>query len=377
MMDAPFVFGKIAGGDNFIDRTEDTKLLSANFRALTNTILISPRRWGKSSLVCKAAADAMEKDKNLRVVLVDIFNVRSEEEFYSKLATEVIRQTASTMDNVLVTIKKYASAIVSGISFGDATASYSVQFKINEPMKSSDEILDLPEKIASDKGIKIVLCVDEFQQIGAFDDPRSFQANLRSKWQLHKNVSYCLYGSRRHMMMEVFGKVSMPFYKFGDLRFLKKIDRTYWLEYIPRQFSKTGKTIDSQSCERLVCLADNNPYYVQQLSQTAWMLTEHHCSLPLVEEAFDSVLSQMGELNRALTQTLTISQQNLLHAMVSGEKELSSKRVLDTYDLKSSTNVSRARKALVEKDILDDFGKEYTFEDPLYECWLRTVWFRR
>lgn len=376
-MDAPFVFGRIADGDNFIDRIEDTKWLSANFRALTNTILISPRRWGKSSLVCKAAVDAMAKDKNLKVVLVDIFNVRSEEEFYSKLATEVIRQTASTMDSVLATIKKYASAIVSGISFGDATASYSVQFKINEPKKSSEEILDLPERIASGKGIKIVLCIDEFQQIGSFDDPRSFQANLRSRWQLHRNVSYCLYGSRRHMMMEVFGKVSMPFYKFGDLRFLKKIDRSYWLDYIPRQFDRTGKSIASEACERLVDLADNNPYYVQQLSQTAWMLTEDRCSVPLVKNAFECVLAQMGELNRALTRTLTISQQNLLHAMVSGEKELSSKRVIDAYDLKSSTNVSRARKSLVEKDILDDFGKEYTFEDPLYEYWLRTVWFGR
>lgn len=376
-MDAPFVFGRIADGDNFIDRIDDTKWLSANFRALTNTILISPRRWGKSSLVCKAAADAMGKDKKLKVVLVDIFNVRSEDEFYSKLATEVIRQTASTMDSVLATIKKYASAIVSGISFGDATSSYSVQFKINEPKKSSDEILDLPERIASGKGIKIVLCIDEFQQIGSFDDPRSFQANLRSRWQLHRNVSYCLYGSRRHMMMEVFGKVSMPFYKFGDLRFLKKIDRSYWLDYIPRQFDKTGKSIATEACEQLVDLADNNPYYVQQLSQTAWMLTEDHCSVSVVMDAFECVLAQIGELNRALTRTLTISQQNLLHAMVAGEKELSSKKVIDAYDLKSSTNVSRARKALVEKDILDDFGKEYTFEDPLYEYWLRTVWFGR
>ncbi len=376
-MDAPFVFGKIADGDNFIDRAEDTKWLSANFRSLTNTVLISPRRWGKSSLVRKAAIDAMKRDNNLKVVFMDIFNVRSEEEFYSKLAIEVIKQTASTMDNVLATIKKYASAIVSGISFGGASASYSVQFKINEPKKSADEILDLPERIASGKGVKIVMCIDEFQQIGSFDDPRSFQANLRSKWQLHRNVSYCLYGSRRHMMMEVFGKVSMPFYKFGDLRFLKKIEPSYWLDYIPRQFGKTGKTIDTQSCEKLVDLADNNPYYVQQLSQTSWMLTEEHCSVPVVMDAFECVLAQIGELNRALTQTLTISQQNLLHAMVSGEKELSSKRVIDAYDLKSSTNVSRARKALVEKDILDDFGKEYTFEDPLYEYWLRTVWFKR
>lgn len=87
---------------------------------------------------------------------------------------------------------------------------------------SIDEILDLPEKIAADRKMKIVICIDEFQQIGMFESPKAFQATLRSKWQLQQHVSYCLYGSRRHMMMEVFGKVSMPFYKFGAIYFLEK-----------------------------------------------------------------------------------------------------------------------------------------------------------
>ena len=377
-MAAPFVFGRVAEGENFIDREKDTARLAENFRSLTNTILISPRRWGKTSLVHKAASRAMEGDKELKVVFIDIFNVRTEDEFYEKMATEVIRQTATTADNILMTIRKYAAAIISGISFGDAAAPTSVQFQIKEPQRSADEILELPEKIARDRGIKIVVCIDEFQQIGEFRDPRAFQANLRAKWQLQQHVAYCLFGSRRHMMMEVFGKASMPFYKFGAIYFLEKIDAEFWPEFIAGEFAKTGKAISTEQCKEIVRLADNNPYYVQQLSQTAWLNCQSGvCEDNTVQEAFEDILRQQGELNRALTATLTLTQQNLLHAMVNGEKSLSSKEIIEKYGLKSTTEISRARKALVAKDILDDFGKCFTFEDPLYEYWLKNVFFRR
>ncbi len=376
-MTAPFVFGRVAEGENFIDREKDTARLAENFRSLTNTILISPRRWGKTSLVHKAAGKAMEEDKKLKIVFIDIFNVRTEEEFYEKMATEVIRQTATTADNILSSIRKYASAIISGISFGEPAAPTAIQFQIKEPQRSADEILELPEKIARDRGIKIVVCIDEFQQIGEFSDSRSFQANLRSKWQLQQNVAYCLFGSRRHMMMEVFGKTSMPFYKFGAIYFLEKIDAAFWPEFIAGEFAKTGKQISAEQCQEIVRLVDNNPYYVQQLSQTTWLHCQGGvCEDSMVQDAFEDILRQQGELNRALTATLTLSQQNLLHAMANGEKALSSRGVIEKYGLKSTTEISRARKALVNKDILDDFGKCYTFEDPLYEYWLKNVFFR-
>lgn len=105
IMAAPFIFGKIAEGNNFIDRENDTKRLAENFMSLTNTILISPRRWGKSSLVHKAGKEAMSKDSNLKIVFIDIFNVRTENEFYSKFASEVLKQTASSLDNIMTAVK--------------------------------------------------------------------------------------------------------------------------------------------------------------------------------------------------------------------------------------------------------------------------------
>ena len=89
-METPFIFGKIATEKNFTDREKETADLVQNFMSLINTIIISPRRWGKSSLVNKAAKLAMAQDSNLRICHIDLFNVRSEEHFYSLLAQKVI-----------------------------------------------------------------------------------------------------------------------------------------------------------------------------------------------------------------------------------------------------------------------------------------------
>lgn len=94
-METPFIFGKIATEKNFTDREKETADLVQNFTSLINTIIISPRRWGKSSLVNKAAKLAMAQDSNLRICHIDLFNVRSEEHFYSLLAQKVIAATST------------------------------------------------------------------------------------------------------------------------------------------------------------------------------------------------------------------------------------------------------------------------------------------
>ena len=376
-MDSPFVYGKIAADAAFTDREEETASLVRDFKNLTNTILISPRRWGKSSLVRKAGTQAEAEKRNLRICYLDVFNVRTEEEFYEKLAAEVLRSTSSKLDELIANAKQFIASLVPVITAGDPLAPVSISFNTRAFKQNADEILDLAERIAREKKLEIVVCIDEFQQIAGFKDADAFQAKLRSHWQLHQNVAYCLYGSRRHMMMEVFTHREKPFYKFGKTIFLEKIDRRHWPDFIKGRFNATGKTISQEQCERIVDRVDNNPYYIQQLCEEVWNRTKEACADSSITAAFDAIITQQAGLNLALTQTLTLSQQNLLHAIVDGNKELTSSRVLEAYDLKNSLTVLRARNALVKLDIIDTFGKEVTMEDPIYAFWLKEVYFKR
>ncbi len=371
-MEAPFIFGRIATDENFTDREKETEHLVNNFESLINTVIISPRRWGKSSLVHRAADIAMRADKNIRICTIDLFNVKTEEQFYTVLARNLIQGTSSRWEEAVENAKRFFSRLVPKISVGAGPGNeISIDFDWEEMKSNPDEILDLSERIAEAKGVKIVVCIDEFQNIAEFEDPLFFQRRLRAHWQRHKKVSYCLYGSKRHMMMEVFTDSSMPFYKFGDIFFLNKIDTEHFIPFITERFSSTGKSITEDASRNIVSLADNHPYYVQQLSQLSWLRTSGQCDVETVVKAHLSLVEQLSLLFSNLMETLTFQQTCYLHALIAGEKSITSAETMYRYHISSATAASRSLKTLIKKDILDSKSGEISFQDPIFEYWLR------
>lgn len=376
-MEAPFIFGRIATDENFTDREKETEHLVNNFESLINTVIISPRRWGKSSLVHRAADIAMRADKNIRICTIDLFNVKTEEQFYTVLARNLIQGMSSRWEEAVENARKFFSRLVPKISVGAGPGNeISIDFDWEEMKSNPDEILDLSERIAEAKGVKIVVCIDEFQNIAEFEDPLFFQRRLRAHWQRHKKVSYCLYGSKRHMMMEVFTDSSMPFYKFGDIFFLNKIDTEHFIPFITERFSSTGKSITEDASRNIVSLADNHPYYVQQLSQLSWLRTSGQCDVETVVKAHLSLVEQLSLLFSNLMETLTFQQTCYLHALIAGEKSITSAETMYRYHISSATAASRSLKALIKKDILDSKSGEISFQDPILEYWLRHDYYR-
>jgi hypothetical protein len=345
--------------------------LVSNIESSINTILISPRRWGKSSLVLKASKQISRNTKDIIICMMDLHNIRSEEQFYKLIATKVLQASASRIDTILENAKSFLGRFIPNLSFSpDPGTELKLTMDWDEVKKDPDDILDLAERIAIKLKKKLVLCIDEFQNISEFKDSLSFQRKLRSHWQLHQHVSYCLYGSKRHMLMEVFSSPSMPFYKFGDLIFLEKIKEGEWISFITERFKGTGKTISNTAAESVARLCDNHPYYVQQLSQQAWLRTESICDSDTVQLAFEDLVAQLSMLFQILTDDLTSRQINLLNAIIAGEEKLTSQRVLKNYNLGTSANALKVKRSLHDKEVLDIVGKTITFNDPLYKYWL-------
>ena len=377
-METPFIFGKIATDKNFTDRETETSCLIQNFTSLINTIIISPRRWGKSSLVNKAAKLAMEQESKLRVCNIDLFNVRNEEHFYSLLAQKVIAATSSKWEEAVESAKSFFSHLVPKISIGtDPGNEVSIDFDRDTVKHIPDEVLDLAERIAKKKNLKIAICIDEFQNISEFTDPDYFQKKLRSHWQQHQNVAYCLYGSKRHMMMEAFTNSSKPFYKFGNLMFLDKIGTQYLMEFISRRFADTGKEIADEASRLIVELVDNHPYYAQQLAQQSWLRSKDVCTVDIVHEAHTALVEQLSLLFVTITETLTTQQLNYLKALIAEEKAISSTEVMHRYHISSTTSIARSKAALIKNDILDNKAGKISFQDPIYAYWLKTEYFAK
>ena len=149
-MKMPFIYGVAAEEKYFTDREKETKRLLLNFENGLNTIIISPRRWGKTSLVNKVA-ELMTENQQICIVRMDAFSVRTQEDFYRMFATEIIKQTATRMEEWLENAKRFLSSLAPVITMS-ADPMNPVSFSLKSVVQNyGEEVLTLPERIAKEK----------------------------------------------------------------------------------------------------------------------------------------------------------------------------------------------------------------------------------
>ena len=335
----PFEYGSIAENEYFIDRIEDRKDLKTFLGGGINVMLISPRRWGKSSLVKAAMEELKQEQKDVRVCYLDAFKIFSEEEFYNKFASAVLQGVSSTME------KRWA--------------------------ESAEEILNLPEKIAKAKGIHVIVCIDEFQQLANLPGWKRIEGTMRSVWQGQHSTTYCLYGSKRHMMMDIFGNSKNPFYRFGQMMALKKIAKEYWKPFIHDSFYNHGKTISDDMIERICNTVQCHSWYMQQFCFLIWTRT----ATEVTEEIYQSQLTKLLDTNTDMFITdidgMPASQIAFLRAVCMGETHFNAQQVVAEYGLGAPRTITKNKKALVERDFIEKSGDGFKMVDPVFELWFK------
>ena len=367
-MQTPFNFGRTVKNESFTNREQEIRKLASNFENRINTIIISPRRWGKSSLVEKVTSQI--RSKTTRVVKIDLFSIRTEEEFYNSLANAVIRATSSKMEEWVEMAKKFLKNITPKftVELGERQ-NFDLSLDLDVIKKHYRELLDMPQKIAADKRLDIIVCIDEFQNIATFPNAAAVQKKLRSSWQHHDRVTYCLYGSKQHMMMELFSLQSNPFYRFGELIHLPKIAEVKWITYITRQFSRTGKKITTAQARLISNTVKCHPYYVQQLSHLVWVNTGNSVSDGLIGQSVQELIDQNAILYFKESEDLNNTELKLLKAICANESQLTSRETISRYNMGTSAGVVKAKKSLIAKEILDENRKQLHFIDPVFEQW--------
>jgi hypothetical protein len=369
-MNAPFQYGMLATKENFVDRVEDRAQLKNFLSSHINVMLVSPRRWGKSSLVKVAMDELQEEDKDVRVCYIDAFSIGSEAEFYRTFASQVIACASSNLEKRIHDAKKFLTGVVPQVVIKDDVTNFmafDVKFIPQEQEKM--DILRLPETLAQSKKIKIIVCIDEFQQLANLPEYKNMEGKMRSAWQQQERVSYCLYGSKRHMMLDIFNNSNSPFYRFGQLLFLNKIPKEEWMPFIVNTFEKSGKYISDEFASRICDVTECHSWYLQQCCYFVWNASVNK----VTEESFNYGLSQMINTNSPMfqndTETLAASQIEMLRAIRDGVQQLSSSEARTKYHLGNPNTISKNKKILQNKDIVEMKSGKLVFVDPIYRLW--------
>lgn len=374
-MQSPFNYGSVLFGRDFLNREDVIARLQYNIKSQNSTVLISPRRWGKSSLV-RQVANTFEGDKEYVFCFIDIFPIKSETEFLEVYAKAVLKAFSSKLDDIIAATKAFLKSIAPALSFSvDPNSEVSLKFNLNDT-KDASEILMLGENLAKKNNKKLVVCLDEFQNIEQFDDPLGFQKKLRSYWQNQPHVSFVIYGSKRHMMHEMFAKRNYPFYKFGDLITLEKISTEKWVPYIQKRFKAANKKISKHLATALVESVLKHTQYVQHLAHLAFYYTPEGGELTeaLLEKSIQNLMKDLQPLFQIEFEHLTQQQLAFLKMLMSGiQSGFTKNENLKKFGIKSSSAVSKIMAALEKKDIIDRFGTEINFTDPVFKLWLKRI----
>ena len=368
-----FDYNKIAVGDSFAGREDEIKRLSSDFIFLTNTAVLAPCGWGKSSLVHAAAQVAMHKEKSLRFCRIDLSGVRNEERFYELLVQGVLRAVSASQDEATANVRKYFRNASPRVAF-DASGSFSVDFDWEEIRKNRNELLDLPHAVAKDMGLKVLVCLDDFHEISQFAEPEALLDLLRERWARHDGVAYCISASPLSAVGKFLGGAPM-FYRYGDIMRMGHIRRPDMVRYIRERFADSAKYLDNEIAGLIIDLAEGQAFYTQQIAHLSWLGTSVVCSREVVLQAHETIVDQMDLVFRNLTGSLTSQQLCYLHAVLAGETVISTSEVLHRHHITSATSASRSKAALLEREIISSHEGKISVADPIYAYWLKNRYF--
>ena len=373
-LENPFVFGEIIDDKKFVDRKDELEQLVRDLADGQKVFLLSPRRFGKSSLV--AVALLRLKKRHIHTVNLTVSSYSSYAQFLEKFAEKVLR-AAGPWERVKDWIARFARQVKPDINYNLSTGEVTVSIGKGtsfDPIPIAPDVFALPGELAKNAGFRMAICLDEFQQISEFDSG-SVENAIRNQVQRQREVGYVFAGSQPSLMQEMLSS-KRPFHKAGPQMFLDKIPGGAWKEFITSQFRRRGRLIDQEAMSILLGTADLIPYDVQRIAHELWdyaeILDKRNLHAEDVRTVIDKLVLGQSTYYELLWEQLPARQRATLQALAHrGPAEIYSQTVREEFRLGPASSVQKALQSLDARDILDRYRGEFFFLDPLLPCWIR------
>jgi uncharacterized protein len=370
----PFVFGEIIDDANFVNRTDELNHLVRDLADGQKVFLLSPRRFGKSSLVALALLKL--KKRHIHTVNLTVSSYSSYAQFLEKFAEKVLR-AAGPWERVKDWVTRFGRQVKPDVSINMATGEISLSLGKGvgfDPAPIAPDVFALPGELTKNAGFRMAICLDEFQQISQFNGG-SVENAIRNQVQEQREVGYVFAGSQPSLMEEMLS-AKRPFHKAGPQMFLDKIAAKDWKESIIRHFRKRGRTLDDPGLETLLASADLIPYDVQRIAHELWDYAElkdkRQLDVSDVKSVIESLVTSQSTYYELLWEQLSARQRAALQAIAyRGASEIYSQTVREEFRLGPASSVQKALQSLDSRDILDRYKGSYFFLDPLFPCWIR------
>lgn len=370
-MQNPFKFGKEVSGYQFYDRKSDADSLHRKLAdGSTNVVLFAPRRYGKTSLVVKVLEQLATED-GIDGICFDMMRIPTLARFCEEYANAVYGLFGGHRE-LLHKIGDYLSHLHPVVSLSD-NGCPAITFRYGESLTptSVSEVLDLPERLASDAGGKhVVVAFDEFQEVAALSKELPLEKIFRSCIQAHRHVRYVFLGSKTHLMKRMFGDSTRPFYNSAFSMPLGKPPADESVEFLVSRFGNAGIDLASAMADAIVSVSENIPYYLQAVASLTFeeVLSggRREVAEADVASAVDTLVGSNAELYDERLRNLSAAKRSIVDALAKEPTSLFDERYRMSHSLPVSSTLHTALKELVDDGIVESENDVYRLSDPMF-----------
>lgn len=380
-MDSAFSYSSFVSGKNFIGRNSDATILANMLSQGENVALYDAPKTGKSSVIHKAFLDMKTTGRECLVATVDMMNIRSISELAQRIGSEVLRCAYSSPSEYGYAVRSFLPEthfVFDEEQYMNSDRILSLNWDIDD--NDLDALFALPYKVGADRKKKLVVQLNEFQNVMQTEDGDKFCKILEKRFKAlsleeRSLCSYLFVGSRLNAMHEIFA-IKRYFYRNVERLRLSDIEVKEILDHVSRGFLASGKVVDRDLLLGVCKLFRCNIFYINHFASICDSMTRGYIMEPILNAALDAIIAVNEARFKAAMDDLTTFQVSMLKAILDGHKKFSNE-VIEEYKLNSSANVRRLKDALTKKEIVffEDNG-DIVVIDPLFEYWVRTFYFK-
>ena len=370
----PFSIKEYKGKNYFCDREAELDKILTNIKNGIDTTLVSPRRMGKTGLIYRLF-EQINETGDVETIYVDIYPARSLSDFVKLLAEAILLKFPER-----TSIGKQFIEFIKGfkplIGYDAITGEPQIQISYQSDQEKEYTLQGL-FRFLDVQDTKIVLAIDEFQQITDFPE-KNIEALLRTYTQQLENIRFIFCGSRKSMMIDLFSNAKRPFYASTQYLVLDKIDLVSYKAFITGKFAESDILLADDALDYILSWTRQHTFYTQSVCNRIYSMDEKVVTIQLVKQACNDLLKRNEAVFFQFRQLLTSGQWNFLIAVAKeGEvTQLTAQKFIATYEIGTPANARRISRSLIDKELIletaNKKGSKYQVYDVFLSRWLES-----
>jgi hypothetical protein len=372
----PFSFGALALDEAFADRESEVDELANDVRNGQDVVVFAPRRCGKSSLIWRVAR--VLAPQRVLVAQVDLMTTPTKEGLAAALAKSIYEQIATPLERAREkALAPFRSLQVQPIINVNPEGSYSFSFGVAQKPADIDatleRLLELPAELGGARSRRTALVMDEFQEIVEIDP--GLPKLLRSAFQKQPEVAHIYLGSKQHVMERIFNDANEPFWRSAKSIELGMIPAEPFAGFILDRFHATDKAVAPEVVDDLLARTGGHPYATQELCYFLWeqAAAGETASSEQLGQALAAVLHSEHAHFSLLWDSASAVQKQLLVALAREAGRPFTADYRDRHDLPATTNVQKALRALVKREVVAGEDGAYRIVEPFLAEWVQAT----